>query len=204
MQNNLHFLHKSSNVLLSETGFSAAKCTPLRCLNVSLITHLQYLMLTCSFSLAEPNTSSSLLPAWLSVYLSPSSLPLATLGIVLTSGCATSRHCQQQELPGVRIHCCDSDLCNSASSRHAGALHYISALVSLLMLKMWLWYEEEEVPNTHWTMGEAFSISISHCWHGGPDTADSEWCCWRTPCAHHNSICKYLEKPEKHRKSFCT
>uniref|UniRef100_H3CUG0 Uncharacterized protein n=1 Tax=Tetraodon nigroviridis TaxID=99883 RepID=H3CUG0_TETNG len=60
------------------------------------------------------------------------------LGIVLTSGCATSRHCQQQELPGVRIHCCDSDLCNSASSRHAGTLHYISALLSLLMLKMWL------------------------------------------------------------------
>lgn len=176
-----------------------SKCLP----NYALAVFDAYM---CSFSLAEPNTSSSLLRAWLSVYLSPSFLPLATLGIVLTSGCATSRHCQQQELPGVRIHCCDSDLCNSASSRHAGALHYISALVSLLMLKMWLWYEEEEeeVRNTHWTMGEAFSISISHCWHGGPDTADSEWCCWRTPCAHHNSLCKYLEKPEKHRKSFCT
>ncbi|XP_077093622.1 uncharacterized protein LOC143745403 [Siphateles boraxobius] len=37
------------------------------------------------------------------------------LGIVLTSGCATSRHCQQKELPGVSIHCCDSDLCNSAT-----------------------------------------------------------------------------------------
>ncbi|KAI7812974.1 uncharacterized protein LOC130565314 [Triplophysa rosa] len=37
------------------------------------------------------------------------------LGMVLTSGCATSRHCQQHELPGVRIHCCDSDLCNSAA-----------------------------------------------------------------------------------------
>ncbi|KAM6047428.1 uncharacterized protein LJ206_018168 [Theristicus caerulescens] len=36
------------------------------------------------------------------------------LGILLTSGCATSRHCQQQELPGVRIHCCDTDLCNSS------------------------------------------------------------------------------------------
>ncbi|TWW66108.1 hypothetical protein D4764_20G0001400 [Takifugu flavidus] len=59
-----------------------------------------------------------------------------TLGIVLTSGCATSRHCQQQELPGVRIHCCDSDMCNSAPSRHAGTLHYISALFSLLLLRM--------------------------------------------------------------------
>ncbi|XP_050763629.1 ly6/PLAUR domain-containing protein 1-like [Gymnogyps californianus] len=36
------------------------------------------------------------------------------LGILLTSGCATSRHCQQQELPGVRIHCCDTDLCNGS------------------------------------------------------------------------------------------
>ncbi|KAL8174597.1 UNVERIFIED_CONTAM: hypothetical protein K2H54_049634 [Gekko kuhli] len=36
------------------------------------------------------------------------------LGILLTSGCATSRHCQQQELPGVRIHCCDRDLCNGS------------------------------------------------------------------------------------------
>ncbi|XP_061655284.1 uncharacterized protein LOC133489949 [Phyllopteryx taeniolatus] len=58
------------------------------------------------------------------------------LGIVLTSGCATSRHCQQQELPGVRIHCCDSDLCNSATSRSRP--HYACALASLLMLKMWL------------------------------------------------------------------
>ncbi|XP_048852020.1 uncharacterized protein LOC125720536 [Brienomyrus brachyistius] len=36
------------------------------------------------------------------------------LGILLTSGCATAQHCHQKELPGVRIHCCDSDLCNSA------------------------------------------------------------------------------------------
>ncbi|KAM9522441.1 uncharacterized protein ACIB01_016118 isoform 1-T1 [Guaruba guarouba] len=36
------------------------------------------------------------------------------LGTPLTSGCATSRHCQQQELPGVRIHCCDTDLCNGS------------------------------------------------------------------------------------------
>ncbi|XP_034565166.1 uncharacterized protein LOC117830920 [Notolabrus celidotus] len=60
------------------------------------------------------------------------------LGIVLTSGCATSRHCQQQELPGVRIHCCDSDLCNSAPSWHPRTLHYICALFSLLVLRMWL------------------------------------------------------------------
>lgn len=74
---------------------------------------------------------------WLTV--EPVSVPPAALGIVLTSGCATSRHCQQQELPGVRIHCCDSDLCNSASSWHPGTLHYISALFSLLLLRMWLW-----------------------------------------------------------------
>ena len=74
---------------------------------------------------------------WLTV--DPVSVPPAALGIVLTSGCATSRHCQQQELPGVRIHCCDSDLCNSASSWHPGTLHYVSALLSLLLLRMWLW-----------------------------------------------------------------
>ncbi|XP_042565254.1 uncharacterized protein LOC122133335 [Clupea harengus] len=58
------------------------------------------------------------------------------LGIVLTSGCATSRHCQQQELPGVRIHCCDSDLCNSSSCWRASGLHYVCAILSLLLL--WL------------------------------------------------------------------
>ncbi|KAJ4926370.1 hypothetical protein JOQ06_008546 [Pogonophryne albipinna] len=60
------------------------------------------------------------------------------LGIVLTSGCATSRHCQQHELPGVRIHCCDSDLCNSAPSWYPGTLQYICALLSLLLQRMWL------------------------------------------------------------------
>lgn len=69
----------------------------------------------------------------------PPVLP-AALGIVLTSGCATSRHCQQQELPGVRIHCCDSDLCNSAPSRNPGTLHYICAVATLLLLRMWLWF----------------------------------------------------------------
>ncbi|XP_062410278.1 uncharacterized protein LOC134100841 [Sardina pilchardus] len=56
------------------------------------------------------------------------------LGIALTSGCATSRHCQQQELPGVRIHCCDSDLCNSSSCWRANGLHYVCAILSLLLL----------------------------------------------------------------------
>ncbi|KAM6985403.1 uncharacterized protein FYW47_004987 [Aplochiton taeniatus] len=59
------------------------------------------------------------------------------LGIVLTSGCATSRHCQQHELPGVRINCCDSDLCNSAPSWRSSTLHYGCALASLLMLRLW-------------------------------------------------------------------
>lgn len=93
------------------------------------------------FFLAEPDTSSSLFSDW----LSPSSVLPAALGIVLTSGCATSRHCQQQELPGVRIHCCDSDLCNSASSWHPSTLHYIGAMLSILLLRMWLWYGERNI-----------------------------------------------------------
>ncbi|KAL4623347.1 hypothetical protein GN956_G19182 [Arapaima gigas] len=56
------------------------------------------------------------------------------LGILLTSGCATARHCHQQELPGVRIHCCNSDLCNSASSWQVALWHYICTLTSLLLL----------------------------------------------------------------------
>ncbi|MEQ2197199.1 hypothetical protein XENOCAPTIV_025283, partial [Xenoophorus captivus] len=58
------------------------------------------------------------------------------LGIALTSGCATSRHCQQQELPGVRIHCCDSDLCNSTPLWHPSTLHYVCTL-GVLLLRMW-------------------------------------------------------------------
>ncbi|OCT65322.1 hypothetical protein XELAEV_18041562mg [Xenopus laevis] len=53
------------------------------------------------------------------------------LGMLLTSGCATSRHCQQQELPGVRIHCCDTDLCNS------GAPHVPHALLYLTLVVFW-------------------------------------------------------------------
>ncbi|CAL1569335.1 unnamed protein product [Knipowitschia caucasica] len=60
------------------------------------------------------------------------------LGIVLTSGCATSRHCQQQELPGVRIHCCDSDLCNSAPPWPRSTLHLVYALLCLLLIGGWL------------------------------------------------------------------
>ncbi|KAL6465354.1 hypothetical protein MHYP_G00254870 [Metynnis hypsauchen] len=61
-----------------------------------------------------------------------------TLGIMLTSGCATSRHCHTEELPGVRIHCCDSDLCNSASSLHTTSLQ---ALCSLLVSLAVLWIQ---------------------------------------------------------------
>lgn len=177
-----------------------SKCPP----NYALAVFDAYM---CSFSLAEPNTSSSLLPAWLSVYLSPSFLPPATLGIVLTSGCATSRHCQQQELPGVRIHCCDSDLCNSASSRHAGALHYISALVSLLMLKMWLWYEEEEeeeVRNTHWTMGEALSISSIIAGMEGRIQLTQNGVAGEHLVHITILSASTWKNLEKHRKSFCT
>lgn len=108
---------------------------PLTCL---LITLLQYLLLTCALFLAEPTGSSSLSSDSLSV--SPP-VPPAALGIVLTSGCATSRHCQQQELPGVRIHCCDSDLCNGAPYRQCNTMHYVCAVASLLLLRMLLWYK---------------------------------------------------------------
>ncbi|KAJ7308242.1 hypothetical protein JRQ81_008767 [Phrynocephalus forsythii] len=62
------------------------------------------------------------------------------LGILLTSGCATSRHCQQQELPGVRIHCCTKDLCNGspwpALARPATACCFFlaSCLILLFLL----------------------------------------------------------------------
>lgn len=197
MQNNLHFIAQEfkraavrKRFLSSEVyALKMSKCLP----NYVLAVFDAYL---CSFYLAEPNTSSSLFSAWLPVCLSPSFLPLAALGIVLTSGCATSRHCQQQELPGVRIHCCDSDLCNSASSRQAGTLHYISALFSVLMLKMWLWYEEEEeeVRNTHWTMGDAFCISISSYIQLTQNGVAGEHLVY---IQIHNSICKYLEKKLK-------
>ncbi|XP_037387815.1 uncharacterized protein LOC119261886 [Pygocentrus nattereri] len=61
-----------------------------------------------------------------------------TLGIMLTSGCATSRHCHTEELPGVRIHCCDSDLCNSTSSLHTSSLQ---ALCSLMVSLAVLWIQ---------------------------------------------------------------
>ncbi|KAM6047664.1 uncharacterized protein VSU04_012735 isoform 3-T4 [Chlamydotis macqueenii] len=59
------------------------------------------------------------------------------LGILLTSGCATSRHCQQQELPGVRIHCCDTDLCNAAPRPPlglAGGCFLLPCLLTALLL----------------------------------------------------------------------
>ncbi|KAG9261894.1 prostate stem cell antigen-like [Astyanax mexicanus] len=60
-----------------------------------------------------------------------------TLGIVLTSGCATSHHCHTEELPGVKIHCCDSDLCNSASSWHISSLQALCSLTVTLAV-VWL------------------------------------------------------------------
>lgn len=154
-------------------------------LNVSLITHLHYLLLTCAFSAPcwakhELVTllSSSLtdwladwLTDWLTVCLPPPSLT-AALGIVLTSGCATSRHCQQQELPGVRIHCCDSDLCNSATPRQARSLHYMCALLSLWLLRMWLWGPDltwrgaQTLVDLRWRMIFIFIylFFVSSCW----------------------------------------
>ncbi|XP_065140400.1 uncharacterized protein [Paramisgurnus dabryanus] len=56
------------------------------------------------------------------------------LGIMLTSGCATSRHCHTEELPGVKIHCCASDLCNSAPSRRTTTLLPVCSLTFVLLL----------------------------------------------------------------------
>ncbi|KAK6312822.1 hypothetical protein J4Q44_G00161690 [Coregonus suidteri] len=61
----------------------------------------------------------------------------SALGIVLTSGCATSRHCQQQELPGVLIHCCGSDLCNSTPHWSRTTLHWLCSVPTLLHI-FWL------------------------------------------------------------------
>ncbi|XP_045890808.1 uncharacterized protein LOC123960208 [Micropterus dolomieu] len=44
-----------------------------------------------------------------------------SLDLVLSRGCATSRHCQQTELPGVSVACCDWSLCN-VGWRWAGSL----------------------------------------------------------------------------------
>lgn len=157
-------LLKTVQNVLSVTGLDSQLCGRIlrtvcvfkisKCLShYTLAVFAAYL---CFFFLAEPNTSLSLFPDW----LSPPPVPPAALGIVLTSGCATSRHCQQQELPGVRIHCCDSDLCNSAPSWRHMTLHYISAVLSLLLLRMFvLWYG---VTQHQWTMEETFSISASH------------------------------------------
>ncbi|KAA0716342.1 hypothetical protein E1301_Tti001777 [Triplophysa tibetana] len=56
------------------------------------------------------------------------------LGIMLTSGCATARHCHTEELPGVKIHCCGSDLCNSASHWRTNTLLPICSLTFALTL----------------------------------------------------------------------
>lgn len=71
-----------------------------------------------------------------SLNICPVSGSTVALGIVLTSGCATSRHCQQQELPGVNIYCCDTDLCNSAPCWYPGTLHYLCMLVGLVMMHL--------------------------------------------------------------------
>lgn len=69
-------------------------------------------------------------------------LSTVALGMVLTSGCATSRHCHTEELPGVKIHCCDSDLCNCAPHHHklllsSHTLHLIIASFATVWLQLW-------------------------------------------------------------------
>lgn len=96
----------------------------------------------CFFLLLSPTAACHSTLDWFSL---PPFVLSAALGIVLTSGCATSRHCQQQELPGVRIHCCDSDLCNSSPSWEPHTLHLICALGSLLLLGIWLWWNQSAV-----------------------------------------------------------
>ncbi|XP_034283073.1 uncharacterized protein LOC117671320 isoform X4 [Pantherophis guttatus] len=57
----------------------------------------------------------------------------AVLGVLLTSGCATSRHCQQQELPGIRIHCCNRDLCNGSPACSSCPACYLLILWTVLL-----------------------------------------------------------------------
>ncbi|XP_048045350.1 uncharacterized protein LOC125267602 [Megalobrama amblycephala] len=57
------------------------------------------------------------------------------LGVMLTSGCATARHCHTEELPGVNIHCCDSDLCNSATRWRTTTLMPMCSLTFALLLQ---------------------------------------------------------------------
>ncbi|XP_043914060.1 uncharacterized protein LOC122790598 [Protopterus annectens] len=56
-------------------------------------------------------------------------------GVLLTSGCATSRHCQLKELPGVKIDCCEADLCNSTQRGSAHGLH--AALPFTMLALVW-------------------------------------------------------------------
>lgn len=116
--------------------------------------NMPFIVSSASFLLISPSTCHS------SLTLTCLCLPVisAALGIVLTSGCATSRHCQQQELPGVRIHCCTSDLCNSTPCCRASTLHYIYALGSLLLLRLWLWYEVTQL-----VLGQ-MELWINHLW----------------------------------------
>jgi len=57
------------------------------------------------------------------------------LGVMLTSGCATARHCHTEELPGVNIHCCASDLCNSATRWRTTTLMPMCSLTFALLLQ---------------------------------------------------------------------
>ncbi|KAK7165126.1 hypothetical protein R3I94_003486 [Phoxinus phoxinus] len=57
------------------------------------------------------------------------------LGVMLTSGCATARHCHTEELPGVNIHCCASNLCNSATRWRTTTLMPMCSLTFALLLQ---------------------------------------------------------------------
>ncbi|XDV20130.1 hypothetical protein PO909_025507 [Leuciscus waleckii] len=54
---------------------------------------------------------------------------------MLTSGCATARHCHTEELPGVNIHCCSSNLCNSATRWRTTTLMPMCSLTFALLLQ---------------------------------------------------------------------
>ncbi|XP_025022558.1 uncharacterized protein LOC107326134 isoform X3 [Python bivittatus] len=62
----------------------------------------------------------------------------AVLGILLTGGCATSRHCQQQALPGTRIHCRHRDLCNGSPPRSSCPVR-CSLIPGMVLATFLLW-----------------------------------------------------------------
>ncbi|CAN0251353.1 uncharacterized protein LOC144948385 [Lampetra fluviatilis] len=53
-------------------------------------------------------------------------------GAVVSRSCATSRQCHEVAIPGVRVHCCEEDLCNGGL-RTAATPPHVAAHATLLL-----------------------------------------------------------------------